>query len=574
MASKDTTTSTHEAVPSNGHVAVGAHSRVSPPNLVPNAAPALTGGGKKLSLADMYLPGLRMKKVPRAPGRDTAMLEAIQVMSDYDSDGSAATWATLRLGNTGHTVEVLDAQDNPMPDGEARLNELAKRVWKDGGGGADTMCGTMFLTLYTKGGVGLQVVVTNDLQDVHDIYPFQPVDIEFGYVLEQETGLLDLAMFPARRAFEQAPEPLNPLQYKYLPVDPAVNDPYGRPPILPAVSALLKLMDIINEHLQVTRIQGFGMRDVKIIVEKLTALYPELTISGREEDLKAFINEAIAQASEQIRNLDPTETSIHTDAMEFSSIMPGGRGPGMNVEPMIDFMSRRVQTGLKKMPILLGAQENQGTQSTVQWQVEVKGITTFQDLVKRLLEAAYNTCLRVWGIAGRARVTFNTIRDTDRLIDAQADAIEYANERAKYEDGINDHATFSDRTDRHPPMGEAPPTAADQFRLQEEQALGQQLVVQAAADGTTQNDGSSLPDANQPGTDSGISAEEGAVLDQAGQNMALAGGTVRDLVRSLYSLGYDPRFFIPRSHLMRAGRAYHSTLNALRKVPSAAAKDI
>lgn len=547
MATKRSGTPTVETTEVPGSQRRGAP---SPPVLKPTP-------GRRLqpTIAEYYL-GSGVKRVPRAPGRDASVLTALRTMRDYDSDGSAATWSTLRLGNTGHTVEVKDDSDKPMPEAEARLNVLAERVWKDGGGGADILAGTLFMTLYTEGGAGLETVLTPDLADIYDIYPLVPADIEFGYVIDPVTGLLDLAIFPARKVFSRDDDiPCNPLQTKYLPVDPAVNDPYGRPPMLPAVSALIKLLDLINEHIMVTRIHGFGMRYVRVVLDNLAKLYPDLLNPGREDDLKSYIESAVAQAQETISSLDPTETPVFPDYLEMNTLAPGGRGAGQEVQPMMAEQRRRVWTGLKKMPILLGETESTGTQSTVQWQVEVKGITTFQDMVKRLMEAAYNTCLRVWGIAGKATITFNTIRDTDRMIDAQANRLEYELELSKYKDGITDHATLADRTDGHEPMGPPPPTTREEFE--------QDVASSAAAPLPPVDEEEDVPDANQPGTDSGISEEEGEALDQAGQNMARSGGTIRDLVRSLYDLGYDARFFIPPSHLRRAGRAYYREAAAI-----------
>jgi hypothetical protein len=492
---------------------------------------------------ELYMPGLGgQRKVPRQPGRDPRTLETIELLVNWDADASKSLWNFLRLGNTGHTVEVLDMQDNPMPEGEDYINQLAIRVWQDGGGGADTLAGALIQTYVKAGGAGLEVVPTDDLQEVDDIYPFTPADIEFVWMVDTVTGKLSLEMIPGRRVPGDtgALVPLSRLQTKYLPLDPPPNDPYGRSPMLPAVSTLLQLMKIVNDHLDIMYVQGVGRGDASVDSDKLAALVPHLKgAPGKETELMAFLQAAVDDANDQLNELDLTEWFAHLDTLTISSTAPAGRGAGLGIEPMLLFFGQRKSNALKTMPILLGEVEAVGTQATVQWQVEAHSISTIQDLVKRLLEAAYNTALRIRGIQGRVRLTFNSVRDTDRMIEAQADSIEYQNERNKFEDGIIDHQTFSDRTDGHDPMGPPPPTSREQFELQQEQASGNLFALASAGGGADTgngqggNDNQDVPDANQPGTDAGISAEEGALLDQAGQNSTQPRPTMISLLKEV-----------------------------------------
>ncbi len=54
----------------------------------------------------------------------------------------------------------------------------------------------MFQTYETRGGAGLEVVLTDDLWDVDDIHPFTPAEIEFAYMVDEATGKLSLEIVP------------------------------------------------------------------------------------------------------------------------------------------------------------------------------------------------------------------------------------------------------------------------------------------------------------------------------------------------------------------------------------------
>ncbi|MFP3471680.1 hypothetical protein R0J90_16680, partial [Micrococcus sp. SIMBA_144] len=81
---------------------------------------------------------------------------------------------------------------------------------------------------------------------------------------------------------------------------------------------------------------------------------------------------------------------------------------------------------------------------TIQWQIYVAGIENIQRSIKRLLEKAYNVSLQIYGRQRNAKITFNRIRTTDRLKDAQAEEVETRTKVAQYNQGwiTNDEASL------------------------------------------------------------------------------------------------------------------------------------
>lgn len=473
------------------------------------------------------LPGINLATVPRGPGREPAFVELIQTLTNFDPDASTAITAAVRLANSGHDVDCEDTRGNPLPEIAARLRLLEARVWRDGGGGADVLVDTLIKTLIRAGGAGIDIAVTPDLWDVADFFPYTPLDIVFKYEPDPATGDPVLRKFPANHLYGPAAGPveaLPDLQTPYQPLDPDPDDPYGIPPFLAAVSALLQLIDLLRDIQQWAAVHGYGQRDIKIIRESLIKAAPEdYLLEGNEVQLAGWVRARFAEIRQDLENVDPTKTFIHTDDVEVTTTAPGGQG--FNVDSLIAELARRVRTGVKTPPPLMGQAEGTTTLATVQWSVYARTLLAIQLRIKRLLEAAYNVVLRIWGVPALAKVTFNAIRATDRVIDATAQATEIVNAENLLADGVIDHNEFAQLVAGHPPRGPRPPNHAEEFRLAVAQANAQAaaalagLVVPNVANGfppitvdstvPAEDAAPALP----PGSDAGLTEEEGAALD-------------------------------------------------------------
>ena len=91
---------------------------------------------------------------------------------------------------------------------------------------------------------------------------------------------------------------------------------------------------------------------------------------------------------------------------------------------------------LKSMPLLMVTnQTGTESQSHVEWVVYDAGIAAIQHLAESLLEQLLTLALRAQGIPAVVQWRFAKLRVSQRLIEAQSEQIEIANERAKYDNG-------------------------------------------------------------------------------------------------------------------------------------------
>ncbi|MFD1423417.1 phage minor head protein [Laceyella tengchongensis] len=349
--------------------------------------------------------------------RQKNIMETLRLIRDINPDASMAIWNFLRLSNQGHELECIKPSGSPDKPGLEYLKELAQRVGKLYAGGADQLINVLNLSGYTQGAIALEVELNEGLDDVVDFHAIDPASLDFR---RNEAGKVELV----QRQSDGKLKVLNQEQVFYYPIDPDIADPYGRSPILPVLQIIFFQVEVLRDLKAVAHHQGHARFDISIMEEAILNNIPAGIVAQGEEKVREFILNYIADIERMFTELKPDDHFIHPDSVKVE--MTGGtNGKSMDVTKIIDVINQQVVTALKQLPILLG--RNEGTTEThgsIQWQIYVAGIESIQRGVKRVLERAYNLALQIQGRQSRARLTFNQLRTTDRLLEAQAEEIE------------------------------------------------------------------------------------------------------------------------------------------------------
>lgn len=439
-----------------------------------------------------------------------ATLDELAFLCEWDADASQAKKSFLRLVATAHTVTVKSADGAPLPESQAAINSLAARAWELGGGGTDKLITALLGRVFTEGGAGIEVELSEDTLDVVDLHPFGRRDFIFERVQDPVTQRWSLAKVPIGTLGESR-STTNPLQTPYQGLDvEGERDPYGTPLPLAALSEIDKLGTFTDDGLAVAHAAGFGRTDISVDHEAIREMRSDLN----GEDLTEFMDAELARISSEEGQIAADEGSVHYKYVEYNRVMGADIGSGL--DGFRTELVRRVGTALKTIAIILGANEGSTTtHATVQWQIYAKLLEEAQQLIKRLLEAAYNCCLQVWGLPGSCHIEFEPIRQTDRTIEAAADTTEQARWSKLLEDGVIDHDEYAQKTVGHAPArpDQIPPTKHELHEL-EKMKLEAQLAGVAAIAGPAPT-APAAPGGTQPGADAGLTADEGAALDQA-----------------------------------------------------------
>lgn len=401
------------------------------------SAKSLTPGRTVERVADRWqFTGTDTLKRPL--GREADTITALRMLRDLDPQASHAVWNYLRMINPGHTLRAyqfktneespethkesdMDTSSEIREEGAAQafLDQVARRIGGEYGGGLDQLHNVLALGLITTGAVCAEVAPTADLDDVVDWYPVDPTLIAF---LRDKEGTLHLGQRFRDGTFHD----LNPNQVFYTPLDPDVDDPYGRPPLLPALSAVLAKGQMINDLRAVAHNQGYPRLDVSLKWDAIMAAAPpSLREPGREAEFKDWTENVLSAIVTDYESLQVDDTFVHYDWVDIKMV-GGSAGVGaFDFAALEKILSRSVNSALKTLPILLGINETTSeTHGSIQWQIQVQGVSALQRLIKRTIEKLADASLAIKGLPAHAKVEYQRIRTVDRLFEAQADFFE------------------------------------------------------------------------------------------------------------------------------------------------------
>ena len=391
----------------------------------------------------------------RNPVRSTTVLETLKILRDVNPDASLAAWNFQRMANPGHELEVYDINGEINQKAQDYINqEIAPKVGKLYSGGADQLINVLNLSGYTLGAMALEVELEENLKDVKDFHVLDPTTL--SYVPNKETGELDLCERQLDGTFKR----LNENQVFYVPLDPDIDDPYGRSPILPAIEAVQFQMEVLSDLKAVAHHQGHARFDVAVSTEAIVANLPANIVHDKAK-VKAWVSNYIATIKQGFDELEPDDDFYHDDSIKVDTV-GGTNGKSIDSNGLIKIVNQQVVSSLKQLPILMG--QNEGTtetHGTVQYKIFISGVEAIQDVTKRLIERAYNTALQVQGYQATAKVTFNNIETEDRKAEAEAEEIEIRNAKAKYDNGWITHDEASQAVTGHDAVAEPKATSYD-----------------------------------------------------------------------------------------------------------------
>ncbi|MFP5116085.1 hypothetical protein ACSU64_27640 [Bacillaceae bacterium C204] len=371
--------------------------------------------------------------IKRPTLKSSEVMESLKLIRDISPDASMAIWNILRLANNGHELEVEKPNGTVDKRATDYLNSLAPNIGKLYGGGTDQLINVLLLTIYTQGAIALEVELTEDISAVKEFHAVDPSTLDFRR--NPDTGEPELVQKQRTGQYKV----LNPETVFYYPFDPDVGDPYGRSPILPVLQIVFFQVEVLKDLKKVIHHQGHQRFDIKVLEEAIIDNMPDEIKHQGPEAVKNFVMSYVADVRNQMNQLEADDDFFHTDSVEID--MAGGAiGQSLDATRVIDIINQQVVTALKQLPILLGRNEGSTeTHSTIQWQIYVNGIESIQRGIKRILERAYNVALQVGGFQGRAVITFDSLRTSDRLKDAQAEEVETRTKIAQINQGWIDN---------------------------------------------------------------------------------------------------------------------------------------
>lgn len=369
----------------------------------------------------------------------------MEVLADFSPEVSRALWDFLRMCNPGWEYTAKkpgsDTEDKRARDAtEAFIKLLA-----DEHGSFDVLVGRLFMGPFLRGAFCAELVLDRRGRLPIDLATPDPGSIRFRRRDDEVRGEV---WQPGQ--WQQNFVPLDIPTFRYLPVDPFPSSPYGRPLAAPALSTALFLLGMLHDLRRVIQQQGYPRLDIAIQLEKIAAAMPQLGADPAAFD--AYVNSLVKSVQDAYSQLDPDDAYIHSDTVVVNKPVGAVDASSLGaIDGIIKGLERMLVRALKSMPLMMGLQETTTeSQANRTWEIYAASIKSIQHYCEALLDRLLTLALEAQGIQAVVEFRFAELRAAEMLRDAQTEAMQIANESAKYAAGWTSQDESSEAITGHP----------------------------------------------------------------------------------------------------------------------------
>lgn len=350
--------------------------------------------------------------------------QLLSILADLNPDVGKAVWNILRIAGTSLTFQVTTPSGADDKAGQALVDTLAARL-NSAAGGISALLVQTLLMAYLQGAVALEVAATEDLQDVEDFYPVNPVSISFQRDVNQapvpfqrQTMAWGSGVAPYRR--------LNTELFAYTPIDPYVDDVYGRPPAAPVLQVVFFQVQVLRDLERVLHAQGWPKIDISVLMDVLMNHVPP-DVRQDTAKLNRFVADRMSEIAGSYNTMNPEDAFIHPSYVEVSSEAAKAGSNLFDVAGLLQVIRSQIIAALKQLPALMG--EHLGsteTYSTVELTIFTASITAFRQPVGHVFAWAMTQSLQLMGHQAVVTPQWEPIETRDPLLVSKTEAQEAA----------------------------------------------------------------------------------------------------------------------------------------------------
>lgn len=359
--------------------------------------------------------------------------QLLAILPDLSPDFGKAVWNFLRIAGTALQFTAVTPNGKEDPEGQKHLDDLVEGI-NPNWGGIDAVVRQLLLTAYLQGAVALDVAPTRNLKDLDDVFVVNPDTIYFER--DSEQTLVPFQRQPVWGQLAAMPyREMNEDLFFYVPVDPFVDDPYGRAPAAPALQVVFAMAQVLRDLQKVIHHQGYPRLDFSVSWEAIQSTIPE-SVKADEGRLQGWVQARINEVAAAYERIAPEDAFIHLDYVTLNSQAAAAGSKLFDVAAVVHVFRQQLIEALKSLPIFHG--ENVGTTETwgsVEFEIYGSSVAMLREIVANPLARALTVGLNLRGRQNLVQHQWEPIRTTQRLADAQAEAQEIENEVSKRDQG-------------------------------------------------------------------------------------------------------------------------------------------
>jgi len=417
---------------------------VLPPGRV--SVPDFTGGANNYNLMgnfDYITPSFVMDSI-----------ETIRKLYKVNEDVGSVLNDLIQLTNTGHKISFDQSTPPDQVDKmKKHLNNVSKE-WASGIANIDSIINKWIAQLWVSGALSNEWIPKKDLSGIEVNALVNPEDIRFKFNKKTNkyephqkiTGLMTKEYVK-----------LNELTYKYVGLLTDVDEPYGVPPFLTALSSLETQSDM--------------KRNINHILKQLGLLgYLETKVAKPDQNA----NEPVGAYINRLNSL-LTETKKNVQAGFMEGVVVGFEGDHEfsfnsttknlgGVSEIYNNNEVQIANGLKTSPAFLG-QKQGGTETNmgIVFTKMLSQLKSVQAILASNLEYGYKLELIMAGYSFKSiKVEFKPSTITDDLKIQQSREIKQRVAHALRVDGVIDQETYADEMGYEKPASQEPEVPFEQ----------------------------------------------------------------------------------------------------------------
>lgn len=381
----------------------------------------------------------------------------LEMLADLSPEVSRALWDFLRMCNPGHTLKVL----RPGTEEQDMVAQAAANAFiallNDRSTTFDVIVGRLFMGAFVRGALCCELVLDRRGRKPVDIASPDPASIRFQQRNDPDRGQVWQPGQWQQGKFVS----LDRATFRYVPVDPFFGTPYGRPMAAPALFTTLFLLGLLHDLKRVIQQQGYPRLDLALDTTKLLEMAPHVMSNNQSFD--AFVSDVVSQVEEAYSALQPDDAYIHTDVVTVNGPVGAADTKLAGIDALITALERMAIRALKTMPLMMGVTDSVGdVQSNRQWEIHTAGIKSIQHYAETILGRLLALALEAQGFQATVVFRFAELRASEALRDAQTEATQIANARAKRDENWISQDQASTEVTGSPAVAPAPTAATPQ----------------------------------------------------------------------------------------------------------------
>lgn len=336
-----------------------------------------------------------------------------QVVRDFAAaspDLSAAVFSYLRTGITsGYTAYCKNLDGSFNVEATSLLQQIITRMdvlpnYADGFGGSYSLRSvseSLAKELLLYGGMSAELVL-DKTRTPWRIMPIHTPSIEFvvdgndltpRQVIAGQTIVLDVPTF------------------FYTSLDQDLLTPYSSSPFESAIRPTIFAQDFIQDLWRVVKQAVHPRMNVKINLKMLSEQIPtDVTFSDDPNAKETWLNNAVAQVTEQINNLQPNQALIYYDFITVERESNNNSSLSSEWKTIQELVNAQVATGAKVLPAVLGHNPGSSNIASTESLLFIKSVTTsIQAKLNEMFSRIFTLSVRLYGLDVVVSFKYNDI---------------------------------------------------------------------------------------------------------------------------------------------------------------------